>query len=371
MVKDIFTQAVSDLIQNLNADAIVASWVFSRNRGLFTPDARAPHHTHNAAQRWSTSYTLENHYHPGLHTLEIVQSPYETVEFYGPDIESITVPLRQLIYKKRRIEGPSVRMEMERIDPAVIQQQLSLECDSLSCILTQVHLTLETLLIPGETSQFDYLAYLSWPCLRELTLYGVPPITDVSMSRALSNMPSLRTLYLQFYIRSYFPGFFICPPEEEHHPLPPLLTSLTISWPSPVDQVFSQLPPTLRHLSLRDSPRIWGVSRSMGRGLPYLSCQDVLKILGSNDFSALERLEVVYQGSIEEEEMLKFIVASFPSLYFLELHRLRPNRWDRPVYHFRFDGREDSGSEEETPDEDPFELIPIVSAFCFCLSYCS
>lgn len=271
----------------------------------------------------------------GLKKLEIVGSPYTIVEAYDPNIAPITVPIQQFMYRNRphsvtRI--PPIGQRVAIIDEVDLQAYLTLESISLSRMVgrmvVQMHLNLETLMIHGETAQSDLMADLSWPCLLELTLYSVSPCTDVPMSSLLSHMQSLRTLHLDFAHTPRKPRFLICPPESYHN-VPPSLTSLTLSWPGRNDQVFFHLPPTLRYLSLRDSPRIHVIDRQDVRSVPSLKGSEIVEMLKSSELTDLESLEVLYEGGLNEVAMLKFISASFPSLRRLELCRLRPNRWQR------------------------------------------
>lgn len=264
---------------------------------------------------------------PGLKSLDIMECPYMNVDPYDARIAPLYVPMRDFAYRTRWHE---ILTSGHLIRTPSVEYGLQLEKTSLWRLLVQMNSTLETLLIPGETAQLGRMANVSWPCLRELTLYGVPPATDATMSSVISRMPSLRTLHLELIQLQHNPRFLVSPPGSSTY-VPPQLTSFTLSWPSPDDQVFRNLPYTLRHLSLRDSLRIHALFKEAysGQWLPILTGRDMLRIIEVVDFRSLESLEILYYGGVGEREMLEFISVSLPSLRRLELHRFRPERWFR------------------------------------------
>lgn len=267
---------------------------------------------------------------PGLEHFDVANCPYMTVDPYDAGIAPIVSPLRTFVYRTRRVNHRTVS---HGILTRTLKEYTGLQLEAISLwgMLTQMHLTVDSLFIPGETAQFDLMAGLSWPCLRELTMYGLPPVTDTCLSLALACMPLLRVLHLEFAQIHISPLFFVYPPVPSCA-APLDLTSLTLSWPNPGDCIFSQLSTTLRHLAFRDSPRTSTLyecpAMSGGEWLPIVTAHDMLRILQASNLSGLESLEVVYYADSGEAALLNFLSTSFPSLHRLEIHRLRPNRWN-------------------------------------------
>ncbi|PIL28943.1 hypothetical protein GSI_08990 [Ganoderma sinense ZZ0214-1] len=119
-------------------------------------------------------------------------------------------------------------------------------------------------------------------------------------------------------------------------PLLSELRSLAIAYPDPEDRLFSLSLPNLRHLSLRDQPRVY--HRLTADGLPIvdgpegvtwpaplLSPEECLSILRRMDLSLLTSFELVYMAHQpgEDDELLLYIAESLPRLEHLELHRYR------------------------------------------------
>lgn len=115
-------------------------------------------------------------------------------------------------------------------------------------------------------------------------------------------MPSLRTLHLECVHPFGSIRFVVCPPGS-HIDVPSTLTSFTLSWLSPADQVFSELPRTLRHLSLLDSPRVHSLGNVTG-WLPILTGRDMLQILAAARLPLLESLAFLYYGGGERVRLL-------------------------------------------------------------------
>lgn len=268
---------------------------------------------------------------PGLQSLDIIDCPYAHVGLYDASTAPIIVPMRKFAYRTRRISHRRTLYGHLVRGPEAIRE-LQLEATSLWRMLVQMNLTLETLMIPGETAQFELMADLLWPSLREFTLYGLPPVTDVSITSVLSRMPLLSTLHLEFFQLPECPRFLVCPPGSNDL-FPPNLESFTLTWPSPDDQVFSKLSAALTHLSLRDSPRMHSLfpfpRETGGSWIPILTGHELLPLLQAFETKGLKTLEILYYGGVGERDMLSFISTSSPSLYKLELHRFRPDRWTR------------------------------------------
>lgn len=262
---------------------------------------------------------------PTLESLDIIDSPFREVEPYDPESAPITVSLRHFAYHvaSRYYKGiPSV--------------ELNLEATSLWNILLQVHLTIEYLLIPGDSAVFGKMSLVRWPHLREFNLYGLHPLTQTPMLSILAVMPHLESLYLELAQVSGEPCLRIIPPSLSSTSLSLSgLRSLTITYPSPDDQIFSRLPATLCHLSLRDCPRVYRRVFRSDRAPrlihPLPDCQALLQILQASNLRSLQSLELTYEVDANETELLYHLGSAYPSLRRLELHRYRPLESDDDV----------------------------------------
>ncbi|KAI0311029.1 hypothetical protein OF83DRAFT_1271785, partial [Amylostereum chailletii] len=131
------------------------------------------------------------------------------------------------------------------------------EVGYLRPLVMHIRPTVRKLVLPAESTPFDAMAKVLWPCLLELRLWGRYPESDElkNIVPALSMMPHLRDLELVAghpdqpnRVRLW---------SESAAPVPNFvqLRTFKLSYPNPHDLIFSHLPPTLRHLSLRDEPR--------------------------------------------------------------------------------------------------------------------
>ncbi|OBZ67600.1 hypothetical protein A0H81_12504 [Grifola frondosa] len=190
-------------------------------------------------------------------------------------------------------------------------------------ILEKSRLTLESLTIPAETAQYSRMIATTWPSLQEFNLYGFAPDPDVSLLSFLSRTQKLRSLTLKLAQTREYPPFMLWPPGAVANVDLTHLRSFTISYPHPDDTIFSHLPSELQSLSVRDCPRYY-IGDTVGeipKRMPLLSATELLRILRTQVFHHLERLEVVYRADGNDSELVEFIVTTFPLLTFLEIHR--------------------------------------------------
>lgn len=210
----------------------------------------------------------------------------------------------------------------------------------LDFLIRKLHTSLESLVLPVESAPLQTISSLHWPRLREFTLRGerwsdhsTPVVT------LLSSMPSLHSLALELSEpKNAVPG--VVWPKGLTAALPwPNLDTLRLSHPDPADEIYNNLPPSLRALSLRSWPHkcieIYDENRaylppSWYRGhkrrwwnCPLLTPRALAQVLQKCNFSLLLTLELEYRVDAREPELLRAIAARLPHLTTLEVHRFR------------------------------------------------
>ncbi|KAI0643913.1 hypothetical protein C8Q79DRAFT_161193 [Trametes meyenii] len=208
------------------------------------------------------------------------------------------------------------------------------ERQTIELILRQLHDTLQTLFLPVELMPFFELSTFHWPALRELRLRGEYDCLKAGCSPIISflgNMPQLRILALELALPTD-QGPTPIWPEDLLVDLPwPLLEELTVSFPVTDDAIYSNLPPTLRRLSLVCYPhymRNLPMYTASGRWhSPLISASDVLSILRKCHLPLLTKLKLEYQEDWAEEQLLRHVGVAFPELVCLKIFRNRV--WER------------------------------------------
>ncbi|OBZ67618.1 hypothetical protein A0H81_12503 [Grifola frondosa] len=142
-------------------------------------------------------------------------------------------------------------------------------------------------------------------------------------SLSLAVMPSLTSLTLKLAQSTYLPPLLLWPRDLRRDVNISNLRQFTISYPHPDDEIFAHLPPELLSISVRDSPRYFIYNKCVmaPNRTPVLSGTDLLRILNTQAFIALERLEIVYRVDSGDPQMMESIADMFPELRFLEIHR--------------------------------------------------
>ena len=211
--------------------------------------------------------------------------------------------------------------------------------DTLAFLLPRLHRSLESLHLPSEIAPMAALSATQWPRLRELSLSGEfrpdaeYPTPLVSL---FSGMPGLRILNLAFALpRGVTRKQLVLWPEGYRHSdasqLPwPDLESLTLSFPDPEDRIFSRLPPSLRRLSLRCTPRhclhLWEGDKYDYYSSPILYSSEMLEILTKISAPLLDYLQLEYIADDADDDLLRCISGKFPNVRSLEIQRFLASR---------------------------------------------
>ncbi|KAI0643908.1 hypothetical protein C8Q79DRAFT_1074226 [Trametes meyenii] len=206
----------------------------------------------------------------------------------------------------------------------------SSEIRTVDRLLHRLHRTLQTLILPVESSPFPRLCSLDWPSLRELRLQGEYDALKSGFSPfifCIANMPRLCILCLEFALPAGQEPLPIWPADLHIDMLWPLLEELTVSFPVANDKIYAHLPCTLRRLSLtcyphygRERPKYTADGRWHS---PLIPASNMLSILQSGDFPLLAKLKIEYQEDFAEAQLLRHIGTAFPKLTTLKIFRNR------------------------------------------------
>ncbi|KAH9831524.1 uncharacterized protein C8Q71DRAFT_780986 [Rhodofomes roseus] len=204
---------------------------------------------------------------------------------------------------------------------------------ALGLVVGALRDTLECLQLPSEVTPFGTLAGNLWPRLTQLHLLGeVNPTTDLHapLVTLLAGMPSLRVLRLDFALPNGVDRKVLqLWPENYEAQLPwPQLDDLTVSFPSPGDQIYSYLPQSLQRLSLRCTPhhffRLRNPYRFPFTHSPILRASEMLEILTKIAAPRLQYLQLEYCADAAEDDLMLCVSQRFLRLTFLEIHRYSP-----------------------------------------------
>lgn len=200
---------------------------------------------------------------------------------------------------------------------------------ALSVVLAGVHTTLERLALTTEIAPLHAICTtLDWPNLRELRLRGEPrtvgdpPLSIIAM---FAHMPRLRILDLKLTQPAGAPRQPIWPIGYQTTFPWPDLQQFTISFPADDDQIYENLPATLRKLTLQCFPHITSILRRSGaEGVSGpLHSSDLLRILRRCDLPLLRGLELEYREDEADDELLRYLGVAFPALRQLKMRRYR------------------------------------------------
>ena len=229
-----------------------------------------------------------------------------------------------------------------RYDQAVLRSFLCTyptQQDTLEFILTRLHHSLESLLLPSEITPVAVLSQNQWPRLRELSLRGEFCLAagyPTPLASLFSGMSGLRILTLRFSLPDEVNRKqLMLWPEGYESRLPwPHLESLTLSFPDPEDRIFSHLPPSLRRLSLRCTPHhylhVWKPREYSHYDSPILYSSEMLEILTKISAPLLDSLQLEYLADDADDDLLRCIADRFPSIQCLEIQRFLASR-NEPV----------------------------------------
>ncbi|KAH9830275.1 uncharacterized protein C8Q71DRAFT_372158 [Rhodofomes roseus] len=272
-----------------------------------------------------------------FHSREIHGMGWETLSaiLSIPCLRSLTVA--QFLFSPRQSPpdaslGSLAPLTTFRFEHRAIRRELRqypLQEDTLGLVIGRLQHTLETLLLPNEVTPFKSLAGNRWPQMKELHLIGEfhpDPDFPVPFVALFAGMPKLRILRLKLSLPIGIDKQVLqLWPKAYHAQFPwPDLDNLTMSFPCFDDRIYSHLPQTMRHLSLRCTPHhcfIPWAQYYVHSPLPDAS--EMLEILSKVDTPHLERLEVEYRADFAEDDLLLCITKRFPQLTLLEIHRFR------------------------------------------------
>ncbi|KAH9930634.1 uncharacterized protein B0H18DRAFT_905242 [Fomitopsis serialis] len=214
----------------------------------------------------------------------------------------------------------------------------------LSAILSKLCETLETLVLTSEPAPLSTLSQLRWPRLRRITFYGTPWTTlPAPFVSHFSGMSGLRCISLKLNPPPHTVPQALWPPGYACSFPWPELERLVISYPDPQDGIYEHLPLSLRALSLRCWYHLYVQQQYSRFGASHpptydalLSSSAMLSILHQCNRLNLNHLEIEYRADNEDDALLQYVVATFPHLVSLKIHRYRSHteEWegrDAPV----------------------------------------
>lgn len=213
------------------------------------------------------------------------------------------------------------------------------EADLLHGLFNQIHHTLQVAEMPSETAPLRAFMNNDWPCLCELILRGGSQQSSKPMVEILGRMPNLRVLKLELARRSGEGPRRVCPPGWAGAFPWPKLEVLTVSYPHPDDGLYSHLPSSLQELTLRCFPRHYVATATGKEGefmrrhmydsgwcssLPSSSAEilGILRRCGSS-LVRLRHLDIEFEESEEDVQLLRHIATTFSTLTFLQFLRYR------------------------------------------------
>ncbi|TBU40290.1 hypothetical protein BD309DRAFT_927398 [Dichomitus squalens] len=210
------------------------------------------------------------------------------------------------------------------------------EEEMLCRVLERLRHSVEMLALSSEPAPIQKMAQWRWPKLpklRELKLAGerwAEPLTPVVS--LFATMPHLRKLVLELtLVRGQLSRAPPLWPRGYSGAFPwPNLTHLSLSHPHPEDELFANLPSALRSLSLCCHPHKWQKLFLDGSGAVHhrykyvvLDSSKMLVILSRCQTPQLTHLELEYNADEGENDLLRYLAASFPLLTSLQVHRYR------------------------------------------------
>ncbi|EIW58028.1 uncharacterized protein TRAVEDRAFT_49042 [Trametes versicolor FP-101664 SS1] len=211
------------------------------------------------------------------------------------------------------------------------------EATFLACLFNHIHTTLQVAEMPSDTAPLGALRSHDWPRLHELILRGGPRRSSCAhVIENLTRMPNLRVLKLELAQRSGAGLQRICPPGWTGGCPWPKLEVLTISNPHPDDDLYDHLPDSLQELTIRCFPRYYLATAPDEEGafiahfgwessLPTsANMLHILRRCGPS-LRHLRHLDIEFEESGEDVQLLRHISSTFPMLAFLQFLRYHQN----------------------------------------------
>ena len=202
--------------------------------------------------------------------------------------------------------------------------------DTLAFVLSRLHHSLESLLLPSEIAPVTVLSQVQWTRLREICLTGefLPSAGyPTPLSSLFAGMSGLRILNLALALpaRVDRKQLLLCPEGYEMRLPWPDLEDLTLSFPDPEDRIFTHLPASLRRLSLRCTPHhclyLWEGEQYRYYHSPILHASEMLEIFTKLSTLLLDSLQLEYIADDADDELLCSIALKFPNVRSLEIQR--------------------------------------------------
>ncbi|KAI1797422.1 hypothetical protein LXA43DRAFT_877615 [Ganoderma leucocontextum] len=223
-------------------------------------------------------------------------------------------PLASLRYRKKESRDPPRTYIPEQAAVTFVSKML--------------HPTLESLELPVESTPLDALSLCPWPRLIELRLSGEYPVgLSQPLISILSSMSNLRVLALHFSLRLKTNRQQVWPSRHTTAFPWPELVDFSVSFPDPDDQIYDNLPNSLRRLSLRCCPhhclQRWQPYEHRYWSSPILSASELSHILRRCNKPLLDALRIDYVEGGTDPGVLRQLPTLFPALTTLEVNRFR------------------------------------------------
>ncbi|KAJ2990298.1 hypothetical protein NUW54_g8510 [Trametes sanguinea] len=211
------------------------------------------------------------------------------------------------------------------------------EMKLLSNTLSKVSGSLVTLVLPAECFSFDTMRHGDWPNLREIRIAGYERrfcMSDTDLVSVLGHISRLRVLSFDLAVADEDELKPLWPAHTQRATFPwPELESISLTWVHLDETIFSHLPRTCRHLSLRSWPRPYN----------YYRIRDDTALLEfvASTFPHLRKLRLIrYRSESDQERVpVRDIVGHFSSMQalrvlelYLDIEHVTLPREERPSF---------------------------------------
>ncbi|RDX52510.1 hypothetical protein OH76DRAFT_163280 [Lentinus brumalis] len=212
------------------------------------------------------------------------------------------------------------------------ESEIANESLCINPVVLRTHETVESLRLMMESARIGPMVELVWPNLREFGLSGEypAPVDSSPFVDLFQRAPCLTTFSASIALPLHMDRL----PLLGQSPQPWIerleLRSLTLAYPDPGDAIFCANMSGLTHLCLCDSPRYYyhlAISKVSNRyNAPILTSSECLTILKRMNMPALDSLALSYVADEADDDLLHYVIYTFPRLHTLELHRYRKDR---------------------------------------------